>query len=119
MFQKMNLLLLLLCVIIVFSCSSEKFVSGEYHKKGEDYQYNLSLEKDSTFELTIHYPDVNPKCKGKWFYETKNTILLKCYEENDLITQLSTGYMAERERKIFVLNSNKIRIDKIILKRVR
>lgn len=112
----MKLLLLLPIAAISFSCSSKQITQGTYYKNGKDYEYTLILRKDSTFELTKRYPDVNAKCKGKWTY-VKNTVLLECYEENDALSQISTGYLVERKQEFFVLNSNKIRINKVILKK--
>jgi uncharacterized lipoprotein NlpE involved in copper resistance len=110
-----------LTVLIAFVFASCKSVSqnaqGVYSQNGMDYQYHLTLN-DSSFTLTQKYFEVNSTCKGKWNYIAKDTILLKCNDE-DLSAKLQSGYISERERKIVVLNKNKLQLGEIILKRKR
>ena len=89
-------------------------MTGDYYKKGKDYIYTLTLAKDSTFILSKKYFEVNSKCKGKWNYKNRDTILLTCDEEN-LTSQLTSGYMSERKQKLIVINKNKVKIDNTIL----
>ncbi len=117
--MKNNLLLIL---IVVFACCKSVAISqnidGQYFKAGKDYQYNLSLNKDSSFTLTQKYFEVNSTCKGKWSYLSRDTILLKCDEE-DLSAKLQSGYMTDREKKIVVVSKNKLILGEVKLKRKR
>lgn len=111
--------LLIISIIFLASCktvSMSQNMQGQYYKEGKDYQYSLSLNNDSSFTLTKKYFEVNSTCRGKWQRISKDTLLLKCGEE-DLSVKLQSGYMTERERKVIVLNKNKLKIDKVILKR--
>jgi hypothetical protein len=97
----------------------------------------LILNKDSTFSLSFYNPVVTSKCQGKWYYMDERTIYLKCNEPyipqdtciNCMPFDLSwiTGYMRVRERKVKVVNANKIKLELpeseskkyIILKRIK
>ena len=106
-------------MIFFVSCktvSISQSMQGRYHKEGKDYRYSLSLNNDSSFTFTKKYFEVNSTCQGKWQRIAKDTLLLKC-GETDLSARLQGGYMTERERKVIVLSKNKLKIDKIILKR--
>jgi hypothetical protein len=111
--------LLFIPMIVFASCktvSMSQNMQGQYYKEGKDYQYSLSLNNDSSFTSTKKYFEVNSTCRGKWQRISKDTFLLKCSEE-DLSAKLQSGYMTERERKVIVLSKNKLKIDKVILKR--
>jgi hypothetical protein len=114
-----NILIISVGIIIFFSsCSNTLYrtVKGTYNGNGKDYHYSLSIN-DSSFLLTQKYFEVNSTCKGKWQFLSKDTILLKCDEE-DLSAKLQSGYMTEREKKVIVLNKNKVQVGKVILQRV-
>lgn len=111
--------LLFISIIFFASCktvSISQNMQGHYHKEGKDYQYDLTLNNDSTFSFTKKYFEVNSTCQGKWHRISKETLLLKCDEE-DLSAKLQSGYMTERERKVIVLSKNKLKVEKVILKR--
>ncbi len=91
-------------------------VQGHYHKERKDYVYDLSLNSDSSFTFTKKYFEVNSTCHGKWQRISSDAILLKC-DDAGVSEQLQSGYMTERERKIIVLNKDKLKIDEVILKR--
>jgi hypothetical protein len=106
-------------MIVFASCktvSISQSMQGHYYKEGKDYQYELTLNNDSSFTFTKKYFEVNSTCQGKWQRIAKDTLLLKCGEE-DLSAKLQSGYMTERERKVIVLSKNKLKIGKVILKR--
>lgn len=110
---------LLLLMIFFAGCKSvaiSRNVNGLYYKKGKDYQYSLTLNKDGSFVLTQKYFEVNSTCKGRWQNISADTILLKCDEE-DLSAKLQSGYMIERKKKVNVVSKNKIKIGKVTLKR--
>ena len=96
--------------------SMSQNIQGRYYKVGKDYQYDLALNNDSSFTFAIKYFEVNSTCQGKWQRISKDTLLLKCSEE-DLSVKLQSGYMTERERKVIVLSKNKLKIEKVILNR--
>ncbi len=111
--------LLFISMIFLASCktvSISQNMQGHYHKEGKDYQYDLTLNNDSTFFFTKKYFEVNSTCQGKWQRISKDTLLLKCGEE-DLSAKLQSGYMTERERKVILLSKSKLKIEKVILKR--
>jgi len=117
----MNRFLLIVMAVFFVSCKSTSLLQnadGDYYSKGRDYYYSLSLKRDSSFVFTQKYFEVNSTCQGKWKYISKDTILLQC-NEADLSAKLQSGYMSERERKVLMLNKNKLQIDKVILKRKR
>lgn len=117
----MSKYLLFILIIVLASCrtiSISQNIQGQYYKAGKDYQYDLSLNNDSSFTLTQKYFEVNSTCGGRWQYLSRDTLLLKCYEEN-LSAKLQGGYMTEREKKVIVLGKKKLKIGKVILKRKR
>jgi hypothetical protein len=114
--------LLTIAIIFLASCKtssiSQSSVRGQYYREGKDYKYDLRLNNDSSFVLTEKYFEVNSTCQGKWQYLSTDTILLKCGEE-DLSAKLQSGYMSDREKKLIVLNNNKIKLGEVVLKRKR
>jgi hypothetical protein len=118
--------LLPLTVIFTLSCRSTlvENIPGKYykryHKRGTyDQTIILILRKDSTFSFTDQWFEINQKCKGKWSLLSKDTIILKCFDEgNSVINLITMGYMTERERRVIILARNKLKLGKSILKRV-
>lgn len=109
----------ILTIAIIFSCRSVRTwqnVFGEYSKRGNDYWYDLTLNKDSSFTLTQKYFEVNSSCHGKWQLLSNDTIWLKC-EQEGLSEQLQSGYMSEREKKLLFLSKNKLKLGETILER--
>jgi hypothetical protein len=109
----------ILAVVLFISCKSVhelQSIQGEYYKQGNDYQYDLVLNRDSSFILSQKYFEVNSTCQGKWIYFSKDTLLLQCNPEN-VSAQLQSGYMSEREKKVIVVSRNKLQLGKTILKR--
>ena len=106
--------------VFLFSCKSlsvpKSITQGTFRNVGKDYSYSLILNKDSTFALKLQNLDVINMCNGKWHYKDKNTIQTICDSANTMEI-LSSGYMFEREKQIYVINKNKIKIDQVILKR--
>ena len=97
--------------------------------------HELILNQDSTFSFKYSGPAGSNKCQGKCYYLDNKTILLKCNdEEYYLISQDNSkvpldpawmsGYMRDRERKVKIVNENKIKLEipgvkkYIVLKRV-
>lgn len=108
-------------LFLVVSCKSltiQQGVYGEFYKGGEDYKYTLKLNRDSTFFLSMKYQDAMPQCYGKWQYLGQDTLLLKCNELKNISETLSSGYMANREKKVLIIGRNKIKLDQTILKRI-
>lgn len=112
-------------ILLIYSCASsnlvESEVSGKYSKnlrsKGKfSIDYNLILNTDKSFSLSIKTQDANPKCNAEWELKANN-ILLKCYKSNNIIEMLSSGYMKKKEYHLKLLNRNKIEFENVILKR--
>ncbi len=112
-------------ILLIYSCASSNLVksevSGKYSKnlrsKGKfSIDYNLILNTDKSFSLSIKTQDANPKCNGEWELKANN-ILLKCYKSNNIIEMLSSGYMKKKEYHLKLLNRNKIEFENVILKR--
>lgn len=110
---------LLIVAVIFLSCKSpavSQDLHGRYQRKGKDYQYDLTLNSDSTFTLVKKYFEVNAKCSGKWHLVSDTVLLLRCDDE-ELSAKLQSGYMTERETRVIVINKKKLRIDKVIVRR--
>jgi len=89
----------------------------KYHqKRGYDQVISLTLHKDSVFILSDKWFEINSTCTGKWFVVSKDTIVLRCFDEK-FPAQISSGYLNEREKKIIVLGKNKLKLDNSFLKR--
>lgn len=114
-----KLILTLLSILILLSCRSVRIsqdLTGEYFKQGKDYSYNLTINRDSSFTFVKKYFEVNSRCHGRWLYLSKDTLLLRCDKE-EFPAQLLGGYMSEREKRVFLLGKNKLKLGKTILKR--
>lgn len=103
-------------IILFASCTANKSLIGGYYKSGKDFKHSLILNKDSTFVLSKQYFEVNSKCQGRWRYLSKDTLLLKCDSES-FPAVIAGGYMSEREQKVIILNSKKIKLQNVILTR--
>lgn len=111
--------LLIISIIFSTSCKTTSLfqnLQGQYYKKGKDYKYILILNNDSSFTFTERYHEGRSSCQGKWLFISKDTLLLKCGEAS-LSEMLQRGYMEEREKKVILISTNKVMIDKVILKR--
>jgi hypothetical protein len=123
----MRRILLLVLTVVCFSCSTGKEISskdliGNFYGATEDYirntetKYYLELNGDNVFKLKINGHDYRPECSGVW-EQKGDTITLKCSDTESLGEKLSSGYMNQREFKIKVQSRNKLKLDKVILKR--
>jgi len=113
----MKKIALILITMLALSCKTlQQDNIGNYTVKRKDYTYSLTLRKDSTFIFIKTYHEYNSKCEGKWNFTTKDSIVLYCNKE-DFPAQMTMGYMSEREQRIKVINSKKIKISNIILKK--
>jgi hypothetical protein len=79
------------------------------HKYADGSITQLVLNKNNSFELDFSY---RQGCNGQWKYIAKDTIFIKC-NSVDWTEMLTRGYMSERERKIKVLNENKLKFTDI------
>ena len=112
--------ILIFLLIGIVSCNKVLYprFEGDFQSSGKDYRYTLIIKNDNTFIFNKQDLDVKKNCRGSWKYTTKDTILLKCGDE-PITNTFSTGYMYEREIKIIVINPQKIKIDKLILKKTK
>lgn len=118
----MKTLLYLLLVGVAASCKTSSVpqsVHGSYYAKGTDYEYRLTLNRDSTFMLKLKYQDAVPACSGKWKYLSKDTLDLSCSAIGDISESLTNGYMTERTRKVKIINQNKLKLGEVILKKLK
>lgn len=115
----------ILIVVSVYSCGSLKIeqadIVGEYYKtqasgKALSISYDLTLNSDNTFSLSMKMQDANPKCNGRWEIKD-NYIYLKCEESEDIVEILSSGHMKEKDHKLEVMSRNKIKFKDVILKK--
>ena len=74
-----------------------------YENSGEKEE--LILNNDGSFVFNSY----GTKCKGNWKYLSRDSILIKCGEE-PWTNVIGQGYLFPRERKIKVLNENKLKI---------
>lgn len=104
--------------VILISCNASKSITvGTFQKQGVDFFYALKLDNtDSVFVLTKKYFEVNSSCTGKW-RQKGNIIFLKCDEEKEVTAVLLGGYMSQREYKVVIKSSNKLKLDNVVLKR--
>lgn len=110
---------LLFIFITLVSCKTSYVgsrIEGMYINKGKYHNYSLVLKNDYTFTYKQHDLDVCRLCSGKWHYLDQDTILIQCSEEN-LLQQISVGYMQEREMKVIIISKNKIKVDKLFFNR--
>lgn len=108
---------LYILIIPFFFCTGIEGLQGVYVKKGKDYQYSLTINKDSTFTLTTQSIHARSECKGKWQL-VGDTLLLKCNDE-PFPAQITKGYMIEREKKVIVLSEKKLKLGQVVMKRIK
>lgn len=124
--MKINLIVLMSVFCIAVSCSVLKTerndITGAFYKKGSkngfNFEYTLKLNRDSTFLLSHKVHGANPQCEGVW-KQSNDTLFLSCNEEKDITLMLSNGYMKKREYMLKIVNRDKLRLDDIVLKRIK
>lgn len=109
----------LLFMVGFSACSAQEKLIGKYSNKGKDFFYELELNADSTFILTQKQLEVTSKCQGTWESLSDGLLLLKCSEVKDVIEKLTSGYMSEREKRATVLSRKKIKLQQVVLRRVK
>ncbi|WP_445432656.1 hypothetical protein [Chryseobacterium indoltheticum] len=107
----MNKILILLSLFSIFnSCATKHNLEGTYNSKissnGFDKEYTLQLEK-KTFKLNFYTKDASPECFGE-FRVIKDSLFLKCYEENSLISTINSGYMNIRNYRLKIIDNQKL-----------
>lgn len=117
--------IIIIVVIFICSCSTTREVCitnmiGDYyacilgHHKTK-VSYMLKIMSDS-FCLNVTGQDYDIICAGE-LINKKDSLLLKCSEEKDIDVLLSNGYSNQREHTVKILNRNKIKLGKVVLKR--
>ncbi|MGD1320761.1 hypothetical protein [Chryseobacterium sp. 2R14A] len=117
--MKKKLFTLIIAELFLFSCTSHKPIKniglnpfGEYNREFENHLiHSLTIKEDSTFIYSIKGGEVfnsESKCNGKWQI-IANELILNCNKE-DLLNQLSSGYLSPRNYKIKFISSEKIYI---------
>lgn len=117
-----NKLAYTLFILLLFVCQctpvNKTITHGTFYIEGKDFKYSIDINRDSTFTIKLQNMEVIEMCNGQWHYIDKNTIHLLCDSAN-LSEMISTGYIPEREKYIYVVNSNKIKMDQVVLKRYK
>lgn len=110
----------ILIFLLSVSCGSYKDIRTKmYLKRGKDFSYTLKLNYvDSSFVLNYKGFEFNSLCNGKW-QQIADTIFLQCCEEKDISKILQSGYMNQRDYKVVVINSKKLKIDNVVLRLYR
>lgn len=115
----MKIIVLIFWMSSLFVCcktlQTDNRLSGEYHDKGKDYEYNLTLRADNSFELQLNYQDARPRCEGNWKIIGNKTINLQCEEVSDVTETLSNGYMNEREHDLEIVSVKKLKFKGVTL----
>jgi len=115
--MKKSIIILFIAFLLV-SCRTQIYniERGVFQYKNNKYKKNkceLRLDKDSTFSLTFYYRLLDDgcvsTCNGRWKYIAKDTIFINCYPapQTEAFTRC---YMSDRERKIKVVNGNKLKL---------
>ena len=110
------LMLLTLNSCKVTSNRNDSF-DGVYYSKGKDYEYQLVLQRDSTFEFDDKSLEVKSGCKGKWLLKNLYLIILNCDEPKTITETLQGGYISDRVMKVTIKNKNELLFGKVVLKK--
>ena len=89
---------------------------GKYSKKGKDFTHTLSLNADSSFSFSMRALEVNSVCNGKWKVMSKKKLILTC-AESTLEEKLQSGYMNQREIQVHILKNNRLKVDKVVMRK--
>lgn len=119
---------MLLTLAVCVSCSSSKNIKLKegmfvYKYKNGEEQEELLLKADSSFILNSYKCT---SCTGRWKMLSKDTIMIKCNSIIDVRDFFKRDYMHLRERKIKIINNEKLkmpiegnsRLKYVILKKV-
>lgn len=121
--NKSTFLIALLTLIIFFSFVKKDFdeMVGTFSHKTKEKNVYLELKPDSTFYLVYSFPKfcgmTGSRCNGKWKFISSNQIELSCLSSNELLEQITVGYMKKRTDTIFIKNKRQIYLEENILKR--
>jgi hypothetical protein len=108
-----------ICILLLLtSCTVNRYIPGTYFSKGIGYKRNLKLNKDGTFVLANENFDSKSECQGKWKYLSKDTLLLKCDTES-FPAIISSGYISERQQKVILMDNNQIKYNQVILTKLK
>ncbi|WP_045114775.1 hypothetical protein [Microscilla marina] len=123
----MKNLIVLLIYIFISSCVATRTtlddLPGEFFgqtKKSKKYLmviYHLIIKQDGSFIWTQKMPGATPTCEGKWEVVNNKILYLKCNEERDLTTILSSGFMNRRSLNVEILSNSKLKIDDVVLRK--
>jgi hypothetical protein len=114
-------LLLIGCSILKTNIQKSSPV-GEYnyHQMGL-YSTNLKINPDSSFTYEKIEAELRSVCKGTWEIISENELLLNCMDTRVFINAIDSGFFPPfnlTDEKIIFLNKNKIKYNKIILKKI-
>jgi hypothetical protein len=105
------ILILLLTIILNFSCKPQQFITqeninGYFYGKTNGYSTALRLKNDSTFIYVKSLFEGSASCTGKWKMEN-NIIILQCIDRHEF-QGLVWGYMGEVAFSLKTVNKNKL-----------
>lgn len=116
-----NIFYFLMLSILTSACKvtqiSEDKLLGTYIATGKDYNYNLQLNGNNTFDLKFKSLEVTSGCKGKWTL-TNDIITLTCNEPKNVEETLQGGYMSNRILELKVRNEKELVYNSTILKKI-
>jgi hypothetical protein len=75
--------------------------SGRYTTTGLDFQFDLILNRDSSFLFKQKFTEFETSCIGKWKV-VLDTLILNCNPEDKLSVKFERGYMIERVNKLII-----------------
>lgn len=119
--NKMRYMVTLICIILTatvyISCkssySSINIEGGRfcfYYFKNKNLKDELILNNDSTFQLTFYGGRYNPTCSGKWRFLNSKTIRLVCFNDENPLAPVTSGYMSLRIRDVKIIDSNRLKM---------
>ncbi|MFC0877416.1 hypothetical protein ACE01N_12520 [Saccharicrinis sp. FJH2] len=91
-----------------------------YHQKGL-YSATLKINPDNTFVYEKVEAELHSVCKGNWKIVSDNELLLNCKDTRSYQNAIDSSFFPPfnmMDEKIIFLNKNKIKHNKIILKRI-
>ena len=108
---------IIICCTAFRSTAVHGISFGEYAIKGKDYEIYLNLRSDSSFTYREKNMEVMSEAKGRWKYNSTDTIYLIRDTVVPLPEMLSSGYMKNAPDKVVIQNRGEVKIGANTLKR--
>ena len=106
----MKNIIFIIVLLFLSSCKvqePQRIINGTYRYiyGSSNLKEELFLKEDSSFSFNSY----GTECDGKWKYIAKDTILISCRNPS-IVETITQGYMNQRERKIKILNNDRIKV---------